>query len=266
MAETTNIAWTDSTFNPWWGCQKVSPGCDHCYAEALDRRTGGRHWGIGTMPRRTGGQNWNQPLRWNRHAATSGHPHRVFCASMADWCDLRVPDEWRSDLWDLIRATPHLTWQLLTKRAPNLGRCLPGDWGDGYKNVWLGITVVNQEEAARDIPRLLGVPAKVRWLSLEPLLGPVDLSPWLDLYWYDDGDVSTWGWRNSERPETGLAWVVVGGESGTTPRMMEPNWVEEVYAQCRAAGLPFFFKQWGGRTDKGGCLLDGVEVKQWPAE
>ena len=117
MAEKTEIAWTDSTFNPWWGCSKVGPGCDHCYAEALDRRTGGDHWGPDKTPRVMSGDNWRKPVRWQRIAEASGTRRRVFCGSMCDWADKNAPAEHRDKLWELIRATPALDWQLLTKRA-----------------------------------------------------------------------------------------------------------------------------------------------------
>lgn len=241
MADKTEIAWTDSTFNPWWGCSKVGPGCDHCYAEALDRRTGGDHWGPNKTPRVMSGDNWRKPVRWHRIAAASGTRRRVFCGSMCDWADKNAPDGQRDRLWDLIRTTPALDWQLLTKRAPNIAKSLPPDWGDGYENVWLGVTVENRKHGLPRIKHLRSVPARVRFLSIEPLLedfGPLDLS--------------------------GIHWVIVGGESGPLARPMQPEWVASIRAQCEAQGVPFFFKQWGGRRDKGGCLISGGEIKQWP--
>jgi protein gp37 len=152
MAENSKIEWTNHTFNPWEGCQKVGPGCDHCYAEARDQRfTGGKHWGPGAPRRRTSPANWNQPLRWNKlaqHNAERGLPRpRVFCASLADVFDNAVPTGWRDDLWALIASTPHLDWLLLTKRPGNIAAMLPPSWGAGWPNVWLGCTVVNQTEA-----------------------------------------------------------------------------------------------------------------------
>ena len=119
MAENSNIAWTDHTFNPWWGCQRVGPGCDNGYAATLDKRTGGEHWDANTLPRRTKEANWRKPLKWNKEAEVKGVRTKVFCASMADVFDNRIPVEWRNALWDLIKATPHLDWQLLTKRVGN---------------------------------------------------------------------------------------------------------------------------------------------------
>ncbi|MCI0671755.1 MAG: phage Gp37/Gp68 family protein, partial [Myxococcaceae bacterium] len=176
MGAETEISWTHSTFNPWWGCTRVSPGCDHCYAESFDRRVGGAHWGKG-VPRRTfGDKHWGEPLKWNAAAAKAGERRRVFCASMADVFDAEAPDGALERLWALIRATPALDWLLLTKRPGRIRHSLPADWGDGYPNVWLGTTVEDQERAEQRIPVLLDVPARVHFLSCEPLLGPVDVS------------------------------------------------------------------------------------------
>lgn len=241
MADITAIAWTDSTFNPWWGCTKVAPGCDNCYAAALDRRTGGDHWGD-AGPRAMSVQNWNKPLRWNREAQAAGVRRRVFCGSMCDWTDKNAPDGQLDRLWSLIRDTPWLDWQLLTKRAPNIERSLPHDWGDGYANVWLGVTVENREHGLPRIDRLRNIPARVRFLSVEPLLeelGDLDLR--------------------------GIHWMIVGGESGACARPMEAAWAERVIAQSRDQGVSVFFKQWGGRrADKGGCAIGGVEFKEFP--
>lgn len=241
MAEETEIAWTDSTFNPWWGCSKVGAGCDHCYAESLDKRTGGDHWGPDKTPRTMSADNWRKPRRWQKQAETDGERRRVFCGSMCDWADKNAPSGERGRLWSLIRDTPNLDWQLLTKRALRIGDCLPEDWGTGYPNVWLGVTVENRKHGLPRIEHLRRVPALVRFLSIEPLLedlGPLDLS--------------------------GIHWVIVGGESGPLARPMRPEWVASIREQCEAQGVPFFFKQWGGRRDKGGCLISGGEIKQWP--
>lgn len=240
MAIETGILWTDSTFNPWWGCTKIAPGCDNCYAEDLDRRNGGNHWGVGTKPRVTGDKNWKQPIKWNK-AAASGKPHKVFCGSMCDWTDNNVEPEVRDRLWDLIRATPHLTWQLLTKRATNIEKCLPADWGDGYANVWLGVTVEDKAFGLKRMEVLKKIPAKVRFLSCEPLLedlGVVDLD--------------------------GIHWVIVGGESGPNARPMHGDWAVNVIASAYEQGVPVFFKQWGGAETKGGCEIFGSEIKEFP--
>lgn len=243
MADQTAIAWTDSTFNGWWGCSKVAPGCEHCYAETFDRRTGGDHWGPTKTPRMMSDENWRKPLRWQRVAEQTGQRRRVFCGSMCDWADKNAPALQRDRLWQLIRATPNLDWQLLTKRAPNIARYLPPDWDEGYDNVWMGVTVENRKHGLPRIEHLRRVPARRRFLSIEPLLenlGKLDL--------------------------TGIHWVIVGGESGPGARLMDPGWVTSIQTQCETAGVPFFFKQWGGRgADKGGCVLAGTEIKQWPA-
>lgn len=182
MAENSTIAWTDHTFNPWIGCQKVSAACDNCYAESYDQRWNkGERWGPHAIRTRTAVPYWNQPAKWNRKAAETQARSRVFCASLADVFDNHksVLAEWREDLWNLIRETPNLDWLLLTKRPQNIQKYLPADWGDGYPNVWLGTTVENQEEADRRIPHLLSVPAALHFLSCEPLLGEVDLSPYI---------------------------------------------------------------------------------------
>jgi protein gp37 len=278
MAAQTEISWCDSTFNPWWGCTKVSAACDFCYAEALDKRTGGSHWGAKAQRRRTSQNNWSQPRKWQRQAdafeAEHGHRRRVFCASMADVFDNQVPSEWRDDLWSLVRECDRLDWLLLTKRPQNMVKMLPDDWGKGWAHVWLGTTAEDQVEADRRIPHLLATPAAVRFVSVEPLLGPVDLyngdpDPRLGGHeathtfigdWWEPGD-------NMKGPSRhGLDWVIVGGESGAKARPMQPDWARSVRDQCAAADVPFLFKQWGGRTPKaGGNLLDGRQHHAWPA-
>lgn len=242
MAEKTEIAWTDSTFNPWWGCSKVGPGCDHCYAESLDIRTGGEHWGPYKTPRLMSASNWNKPLRWQREAETTNTRRRVFCGSMCDWADNNALESERERLWELIRATPMLSWQLLTKRAPNIEKYLPSDWGQGYENVWLGVTVEDKKHGLPRIDHLRKIPAKIKFLSIEPLLEDLGL---IDL--------------------EGIQWAIVGGESGPHARPMDAIWVDNIRLQCEDAGVAFFFKQWGGNKNKGGCLIDGSEIKQWPA-
>ncbi len=200
----SNIEWTDHTFNPWIGCTKVSPGCDNCYAEQrMDKRLHVVNWGPGQTRKRTSVANWREPLKWERnHAAffaEHGRRQRVFCASLADVFDNEVDPQWRADFFSLIAATPNLDWQLLTKRIGNADWMLDAAtdgidfWGDGgrqmsrdyfsnqpWPHVWIGASIVNQAEADRDIPKLLAVPAAKRFLSMEPLLGPVDLGAWLD--------------------------------------------------------------------------------------
>lgn len=251
MADETNISWTDHTFNPWWGCTKVAPGCDNCYAAALDKRTGGNHWAgpensTADKPRRTMPANWNKPVRWNKQAEAEGRRHRVFCGSMCDWCDKNAPDGALADLFELIRATPWLDWQLLTKRATLIERRLPQDWGEGYENVWLGVTVEDVEHGYPRIEALSKVPAKVRFLSCEPLLEElVDLH---DLEAMSEID-----------------WAIVGGESGPGARAMEPLWAHSAIDDLAHWDVATWFKQWGGvRPDKGGHLIGGETIQNWP--
>ena len=308
MGDLTGIEWCDSTFNPWTGCTKVSPACDHCYAEAsMGTRLKRVTWGAGQERQRTSVQNWKQPVRWNsqpfvqcdscgwrgekksRHAcpvcgggACTPARRRVFCASLADVFDNEVPGQWRRDLFDLIRATPNLDWLLLTKRIGNALRMLPwaaegapGNMVAGsaiYPNVWLGATIVNQEEADRDIPKLLTTPAAVRFLSMEPLLAPVDLTQIDDGAAHRDVPREEWGTVDDEdsppglwwnvltgqrtimhggatgdwsRTDSKVDWVIAGGESGHGARPMHPDWVRSLRDQCEAAGVAFLMKQWG---------------------
>jgi protein gp37 len=249
MAEKTGIAWTNSTFNPWIGCTKVSPGCDNCYAEALDKRhrwKGATHWGVGVPRMRTGKSNWHQPVKWNRQADESGERHLVFCASLADVFDNEVPLEWRADLFDLIYATPHLTWLILTKRIGNVAKLMPWDHclaGGPPKNVWLGASIVNQEEADRDIPKLLATPATKRFVSYEPAQGPVDWANACAKHRTSDRDgVELCGMLRH------LDWIIVGGESSQGAAKARPfhiEWARKTVRQCRAAGVAPFVKQLG---------------------
>lgn len=243
MSENSKIEWTDHTFNPWIGCARVSPGCDHCYAAvSTPARTMNIAWGASVPRHRTTPETWAAPIRWNkRHAeffAAHGRRQRVFCASLADVFDNDVDPAWRRDLFDLVEMTPHLDWLLLTKRIGNVRRLLPvHDWCVGRDNVWLGATVVNQEEADRDIPKLLAVPARVRFLSMEPLLGPVEFS---NVSKRADA-ISQLG----KKALSGIDWVIAGGESGRDARPMHLSWARSLRDQCAAAGVPFLFKQWG---------------------
>lgn len=177
MGAASKIEWCTHTFNPWIGCTKVGPGCDHCYAEAWARRFGRAEWGPRAERVRTSRQNWRQPERWNAQAERTGERPRVFCASLADVFDRQAPHDWYADLWDLIARTPALDWLLLTKRIGNVAGMVPSAWLNGFwpSHVWLGITVTDQAETDRDIPRLLDLPAPVQFISCEPLLGPVNL-------------------------------------------------------------------------------------------
>lgn len=255
MGAYSKIEWCHHTHNFWVGCEKVSQACKFCYAEGWAKRTGSPELWRGQR-RRTTAENWRQPLRWNRQAAALGQATYVFANSMADFFDADVPREWRSDAWELIRRTPALTWLLLTKRPQNIERMVPDAWGDGWPNVWLGTTVENQEEADRRIPHLLGVPAKLHFLSCEPLLAPVDLTRIVKLGMADisgnarhfnalTSPVDTFGHR-AVRVHREIGWVIVGGESGPNARPMYPDWARALRDQCVASGTAFYMKQMGG--------------------
>lgn len=263
MARDSSIEWTDHTFNPWWGCTKVSPACDHCYAEGLARRYGYSVWGPGTGIRVLSEQHWREPFRWNVAAQRAGVRQRVFCASMADVFEgKRDQAVLRTRLWRLIEQTPSLDWLLLTKRPGKVAKLVP--WRDTWPpNVWIGTTVETQDWAEKRLPELCNLPAIVRFVSAEPLLEPIDLKPFLH------GDHK-------------IDWVIVGGESGASARQTDPAWLRQIRHQCRVSRVPFFFKQWGtwapvngqGGVDvplvrvgkkKAGRLLDGRTWDEVPA-
>jgi protein gp37 len=248
VAENSKIEWTDHTFNPWIGCTKVSPGCDHCYAEGWAKRSGLVSWN--GPPRRTSETTWRQPLKWNSEAKRAGVRYRVFCASLADVFDNKAHQQWRRDLFALIRETPNLDWLLLTKRPQNIDDMLPVTAMEGWPwpNVWLGTTAENQAEADRRIPHLLAAPAAKRFLSCEPLLGPIDLCS-IDV---ERGLRANALVRHRDHcfgspltPDARIDWVIAGGESGHGARPINPDWASGIRDQCKAAGVPFFFKQWG---------------------
>ena len=250
MGETTAIGWTDHTFNPWWGCVKVSPACNNCYAEAFAKRTGNAVWGKSADRRFFGEKHWNEPLKWARKAEAEGVRRRVFCASMADvFEDRRDLDDARAQLWDLIGVCDSLDWLLLTKRPENVERLVP-QWWDGCgwpSNIWLGTTVEDQKRAEERIPHLLAQPAKVRFLSCEPVLGRIDMRPYL---------IEGTG---------GIDWVIIGGESGPRHRPLNLDHARILRDQCLMLGIACFFKQVGGRTPAaGGDCLDGRTWKQFP--
>lgn len=252
------IEWTDHTFNPWHGCLKVSPGCEHCYAETLSRRWGHNIWGPPktTERRAMSDAYWQQPRRWNEAAKRSGTRARVFCASMADvFEDHPQVAEWRTRLWALIEDTPWLDWLLLTKRPESIMRMVP--WIDALpENIWIGTSCEDQKRADERIPHLLRVPARVRFLSCEPLLGPINLNraawgegqlrPRLDVQARQiDPRGEAASWDSGFTPLRALDWVIVGGESGHGARPMHPDWARSIRNQCADAGVAFFFKQWG---------------------
>lgn len=241
MAEHSEISWTDATFNPVIGCTRVSPACDHCYAARDNER---RKW----VPswdgprRRTSAANWRQPLIWNRKAALTGKSLRVFCASLADVFDNQWEEQWRADLWNLIRATPNLRWILLTKRIGNVPKMVPSDWP--LANAGIMATIANQPEWDRDFHKLTAVPAPWRGVSAEPLLGKIIMR----------------GASNDN-----LHWMITGGESGPERRDLDMDAVRSIRDQCAELGITFHHKQNGGLRGKdNGCLVDGVEHKAFP--
>lgn len=224
LAKNSRIEWTTHTFNPWWGCVKVSPACKHCYAEAWAKRVGSRVWGIKAERRFFGDKHWAEPIKWDVAAAEAGERPRVFCASMADvFEDRRDLDDARIRLWELIEATPNLDWLLLTKRPELVRKMVP--WAKSWPtNIWLGTTVEDQEWAEERLPHLAEIPAAVRFISAEPLLGPLNISRWLGEH---------------------IDWVITGGESGPKARPSSPSWFLDLLNQCMASEVPFHFKQWG---------------------
>jgi len=233
VGKVTGIEYVDHTQNFWYGCSKVSAGCKNCYAEREMKRFG-RDFDKVQRSKTT----FNDPLKWKE-------PARVLACSWGDFFHEDVPITWLDDAWEIIRNTPHLTYMLLTKRAHQINLCLPDDWGEGYPNVWLGVTVEHDDEMWR-LVSLEDVKAIVRFVSAEPLLGPLDFysfSPSLD-------------------------WVIVGGESGPNCRPMNPEWAVDIRDQCVKAGMAFFFKQHGGKTKIdgawGGKLLEGQEWSEMP--
>ncbi len=250
MARDSAIEWTHHTFNPWWGCSKVSPACKHCYAETWAKRVGQELWGASASRRFFTDAHWDEPLKWNKEATVEGKRKRVFCASMADVFERRaILNPWRARLWELIEATPMLDWLLLTKRPQNIGQMSKWGQGEWPENIWLGTTVENQKLADVRMPGLLQHDSKIRFLSCEPLLSHVDLSQWLQ----------------SPHP---IDWVIAGGESGPKARPMNPSWVRSLRDQCNEAGIAFHFKQWGhwapkelqDESPKSVLSFDGVEM------
>lgn len=267
MAENSKIEWTHHTSNPWRGCTKVSAGCKHCYAETLSGRNPGTLgiWGKNGTRVIAVESYWKQPIKWNRDAEQAGERRRVFCASLADVFEgpesmpaasVEAVTEARRRLFGLILDTPHLDWLLLTKRPENIPLMAPMALGtDGPSwmrygfpaNVWIGTSVEDQEAADKRIPVLLKVPAQIRFLSCEPLLGPVDLGRWPRTIWNSAGGTwITYPPNIAQRAEIrSIDWVIVGGESGGGARPMHPEWARGLRDQCVAAGVAFHFKQWG---------------------
>lgn len=260
MADHTNIEWCDATVNWWVGCTQISPACDHCYAKRIAAPFWGQKWGPGVpLQRFEGALETLKAL--DRKAQRLGRPLVVFHNSVSDMFDKDAPDEWRMDAFQGMAQTPNLIHLVLTKRIGNVLPYTQRDSlaaeliADGW--VWLGITVCDQDEADRDIQKLLSVPSPFRFLSMEPLLGPVDLrDPPNDIgeprYSYLDPELREQG--------NGIDWVIVGGESGPGARPMHPDWARSLRDQCLSAGVPFMFKQWGEYSGDPATL---AEPRKW---
>lgn len=311
MGKSTGIAWARSTFSPWLGCTEVSPGCDNCYARVLDQRYrygGATHWGAGVPRHRVSQSRWDQVLMWERICALEKQtgtcaPHSgrrarqsmgvtdgwkmpgfwpVF-PSLCDPFDNEVPDQWRVDLWELIHKTPNLTWLLLTKRIGNVAKMIPSAYGVGtwpWPNVWIGASIVNQEEADRDLPKLLAVPAAKRFVSYEPALEAVDFSKVLPFLGYSP-EKGREDWRDGIGKGGGVDQIIVGGESkqgGNDARMFDLAWARSTLKQCREATIASpqapvacFIKQMGGRPFERSrplALKDraGADPAEWPED
>ena len=254
MGKNSEIAWTDHTQNCWVGCTNVSPGCDHCYAESYSihyRDHLGTEWGAQGTRHRT--KTWRDPYKWNEEAKKSGKRTLVFCSSLSDVFDNHpsILTEWREAMWQTIRETPYLTWQLLTKRPQNVKRYLPKDWGtDGYPNVWLGYTIENQEQLERRVKHIVRYGYVKNFFSCEPLLGELDLRMLL-------------GYANPTiYVEPLVDWIICGGESGHGRRPMDLAWARSLRDQCKESGAPFFMKQ----IDKIQPIPEDLMIREFPTE
>ena len=241
MGQTSAIEWTDATWNPWQGCTKVSEACANCYMFSDLKRYGRDP----TVVVRSKPPTFNLPLKRHRDgsfAIPAGW--KVFTCSWSDWFHEQA-DDWRAEAWDIVRQRDDLIFQIVTKRTHRIRECLPPDWGDGWPHVWLIATVENHHWAEVRIRELRGVPAAVRGLSCEPLLGPINFDamttdPLNSGFACTDG----LGRFDGEGPPQ-IHWVIAGGESGHQARPTHPAWVRSLRDQCREASVPFFFKQWG---------------------
>jgi protein gp37 len=248
----TAIEWTDATWNPWQGCTKVSPGCEHCYMY----RDLARYGKDPTVVRRSSPQTFDLPLKKNRHgewAIPDGS--KVFICSWSDFFH-EAADGWREDAWDIIRERRGLTFQIVTKRVERVADHLPDDWRTGWDHVWLLATAENQAMADVRASQLSQVPAQIRGLSIEPLLGHIDLR-------FGDSEGVPTALEPFRERQWLIHWVICGGESGPKARPMHPEWARSIRNQCRAAGVPFFFKQWGEwvpSTPKDERYIDGNAI------
>ena len=264
MGEHTEIAWTDHSFNTHWGCQRISPACEHCYAQTFSRRIGGspwgkgEHWGPGSLRTLAPDGAWQKLAHWNDKAAKDGVRRNVFVGSMMDvFEDRRDLDAPRERLFAAIERFTALDFLLLTKRADKIVPLTPERWRDKWpRNAWAGTTVEDQRRADERIPHLLRCPAPVRFVSAEPLLEAVDLEAAFAVY---DSNGEPSGPRCNPDGSLAIGWVIVGGESGPSARPFDIAWARSLRDQCRKVKVPFFFKQGGSanacqHNAKGGCL------------
>lgn len=239
MAENSKIGWTNHTMNFWQGCHKVSDECKHCYIEGIMKRAG-RVPFKGAM--RT--KDWSHPMRWQRRSLDENRRLRVFTCSMSDFFHPDA-DPWRAEAWKIIRRCENLDWLVLTKRPERVPDQLPKDWGNGYPNVWLGVTCGVASSLHR-LDTLKQVPAALRWVSAEPLLGPIDFRPYLD---------------------GSFGWIITGCEQAGVGkrRDMDLDWVRDIDRQCRRANVPHYFKQrYDGTKITVDGLLDGEIRQEFP--
>lgn len=254
MGSNSKIEWTDHTFNPWWGCTKVSPACDHCYAESFAARVGYSEtgsqfpiWGKDEKRRMFGDKHWNEPYKWNAAAAKEGKPAFVFCASMADVMEDH-PGLWdqRQRLFAVIELTPWLTWILLTKRPQNFRKMLPKHWLESPRPNVIGATTVESQEYMWRAVELSKTPFALRAVSAEPMLGQLDFTD-AGAGRHEQFNALTGEYTSgsSQRHLPPIGWIFAGGESGHGARPMHPDWARSLRDQCKAAAVPFLFKQWG---------------------
>jgi protein gp37 len=242
LGETTRISWTEHTWNPWRGCTKVSPGCAHCYMYTAQHRIGGNPPRSSTWDPNIVQQTlstWNDPIKWDKQAVIAKRRENVFTCSWSDFFH-KEADLWRPRAWSTIHYCENLNFQILTKRPENIRERLPADWGSGYRNVWLGVSIENPRYLWR-ADTLRNIPARVHFISAEPLLASLKA---LDL---DD-----------------IEWLIVGGESGPGYRPMKVEWARELRDKCQRAGVPYFFKQSAAPRTEMGTTLDGREWKEYP--
>ena len=250
MAAQTGIKWTDSTFNSWWGCTKVGPACDHCYAEGVDKRTGENHWGHGAKRRLLSEHARNEPYRWQKQAdkffAEHGRDRRVFTLSMGDLFDNEIPAKWRNDHMGTMEACDRLQWQVCTKRVSNLPKMIFPAWETSWpQNIGVLVTIVTQSEADRDLPRLINYKRRFG-------------IPWVGVSYEPAQELITW--------PRGLDWIIFGGKSGAqwNDRPFDLTWARSTRDQCAENGTAFFMKQVAAFRPTDIMIPEDLLIRQWP--